>query len=173
MQETFPQPCRRSQSDMLRIAKYDCSVTVTISPESISRFTRRVIEDLNKFLERHLMGLFLVYVKSNICQKRCMCVCVGGWGYLEMQRLAQCPVNFNWASEGTNQELRVDISFKSASLLSGEGILSALEKKAIVCCFHDYPLQKPISCLKVLKESSRKINNIDYQPTALFFFFFF
>lgn len=87
-----------------------------------------------------------------------------------MQRLAQCPVNFNWACEGTNQELRVDISFKSASLLSGEGIPSgSKKKKAIVCCFHDYPLQKPISCLKVLKESCRKINNIDYQPTVLFF----
>lgn len=33
----------------------------------------------------------------------------------------------------------------------------------------DYPLQKPIIWLKVLKESSSKINNIDYHPTVLFF----
>lgn len=46
-----------------------------------------------------------------------------------MQRLAECPVNFNWACEGTNQELTVDISFKSASLLSGEGIPSGSKKK--------------------------------------------
>ena len=69
LQQTFPQPCRSSQSDMLPIAKYDCSGTVTISPESISNFTLRVIEDLTTFLERH-----------NMSEQACVCVCGGGGG---------------------------------------------------------------------------------------------
>lgn len=88
MQETFPQPCRRSQSDMLRIAKYDCSITVTISPESISRFVQRVIEDLNTFLERQLMGCLLMYVKSTICQNTGVCGWVGVFGNAEISAVS-------------------------------------------------------------------------------------
>lgn len=66
MQETFPQPCRRSQSATLRIAKYDCSVTVTISPESISRFSRCVIEDLKK-KKKKLLGKAAYGVSSHLC----------------------------------------------------------------------------------------------------------
>lgn len=80
----------------------------------------------------------------------------------------QCPVNFNRVCNGTNQELRVGIYFKSPSLRIRGGILSGWEKSN---CLRspDYPLQKPIIWLKVLKESSSKINNIDYHPTVLFF----
>lgn len=42
------------------------------------------------------------------------------------------------------------------------------KKKGNCLRFPDYPLRKPISCLKVLKESSSNINNIDYHPTVLF-----
>lgn len=45
-------------------------------------------------------------------------------GVLEMQWLAQCPVNFNRVCNGTNQELRVGIYFKSPSLRIRGGILS-------------------------------------------------
>lgn len=41
-------------------------------------------------------------------------------------------------------------------------------KKRQLSAVSDYPRQKPIIWLKVLKESSSKINNIDYHP--LFFF---
>lgn len=55
-------------------------------------------------------------------------------GVFEMQWLAQCPVNFNRVCNGTNQELRVGIYFKSPSLRIRGGILSGW-KKAIVCGF--------------------------------------
>lgn len=73
---------------MLRIAKYDCSVTVTISPESISRFVQRVIEDLNTFLERQLMECLLMYVKSTICQNTGVCEWVGVFGNAEISAVS-------------------------------------------------------------------------------------
>jgi len=85
----------------------------------------------------------------------------------QMQRLEQCPVNSNKVRNGTNEELGIDIFFKSLSLRIRRGILSGW-KKGNCLRSPDYPLQKPIIWLKVLKESSSKINNIDYHPTVLF-----
>ncbi len=76
-------------------------------------------------------------------------------GVFEMQRLAQRPVHFNRVCKGTNQELRVGIYFKSPPLRIRRGILSGW-KKGNCLRFPDYPLQKLIICLKVLKESSWK-----------------
>lgn len=68
------------------------------------------------------------------------CVLMAGYGMstapeqgvFEIQRLVQCPVNFNRVCNGTNQELKVGIYFKSPSLRIRGGILSGW-KKAIVC----------------------------------------
>ena len=62
-----------------------------------------------------------------------------GGAVFEMQRLAQCPVNFNRVCNGTNQELRVGIYFKPAFFTRSRGDTVRIEKKAIVCGFPIIP----------------------------------
>lgn len=52
-------------------------------------------------------------------------------GVFEMQRLAQCPVNFNRVCNGTNQELRVGIYFKPAFFTRSWGDTVRMEKRQL------------------------------------------
>lgn len=101
-----------------------------IAPEKISRFTVCVVTSKNRQFQILLLRK-TIHAISHFSQLDYGMSTMPERGVFEMKWLTQCPVNFNSVCNGTNQELRVGIYFKSPSFTHLWGDTARIEKRQL------------------------------------------